>query len=80
MLVGSDPGGFVNAVLLFSLSLYVALDAIPRLFRPPVLDGSDEWVAIAAIGMSNSKVCASCRDVFNSPHADVTVHMQHAAY
>ena len=43
-------GGFVNAVLLLSLSLYVALDAVPRIFRPPVLDGSDEWVAIAAIG------------------------------
>jgi len=29
-------GGFVNAVLLLSLSMYVALDAIPRLFKPPV--------------------------------------------
>lgn len=48
-------GGFVNAVLLLSLSLYVALDAIPRLFRPPVLDGSDEWVAIAAIGTCDRK-------------------------
>lgn len=48
-------GGFVNAVLLLSLSFYVALDAIPRLFRPPVLDGSDEWVIIAAIGMCDSK-------------------------
>ena len=26
-------GGFVNAVLLLSLSFYVALDAVPRLFR-----------------------------------------------
>ena len=48
-------GGFVNAVLLLSLSFYVALDAIPRLFRPPVLDGSDEWVTIAAIGTCDSK-------------------------
>jgi Co/Zn/Cd efflux system component len=35
-------GGFANALLLLALSLYVALDALPRLMRPPVLDGSVE--------------------------------------
>ena len=38
-------------MLLLSLSMYVALDAIPRIFRPPVLDGSREWVAVAALGV-----------------------------
>lgn len=48
-------------MLLLSLSLYVALDAIPRLFRPPVLDGSDEWVAIAAIGVILTRYCRLIR-------------------
>ena len=52
-------GGFANGVLLLALSLYVALDSIPRLLRPIIIDGSPEWVAVAAIGVPLNLVSAA---------------------
>eukprot|EP01052_Picozoa_sp_SAG31_P040730 SAG31_NODE_5975_length_2230_cov_1.133271_1_plen_551_part_10 len=73
-------GGFANGLLLLGLRFYIVLDAIPRLWRPPVLDGSQEWVVIAAIGVPVNLLSAAllCRSDITVAHAhshgDGTMH------
>jgi Co/Zn/Cd efflux system component len=64
-------GGFANGLLLLALCMYILLDAIPRLVRPPVLDGSQEWVMIAAAGVPVNLISAVilCRAKVEVAHA-----------